>query len=305
MSKLFTYSLLVFVMFTWGLNIVAIKYMVTYLPPIAMQGIRIFVAGLAALIVLYFLRDLRKLTRSEWKLALMAAVFGQLGHHTFLALGLAGTTATNGGLILGLIPLTTVIMTMIFLRERPTWLRFFGIFLGFLGVAMVVLQIGEGIGAVSRGDLFIFISMVSQAFSFILIRKITVTLSPRQLTAILLLIGSLMTTSASFIFEGNVVSAIVGKPSMVWVVFFFSAIIATGLGHIFYNLAIQQIGAGETAIFNNLVPFFTLVGAFLFLKEAILLAQVIGFILIVIGVFLGTGYLEMKTKDKLKYKKTG
>ncbi len=305
MSKILTYSLLVFVMFTWGLNIVSIKYLVIYLPPIAMQGMRIFVAGLAALLVLYFLKDLRKLTRSEWQLAVWAALFGQLGHHTFLALGLAGTTATNGGLILGLIPLTTVIMTMVFLRERPTFLRFLGISLGFFGVSIVVLQNGEGLGAISRGDFFVFLSMVSQAFSFILIRKITATLSPRQLTAILLIIGSLMITSVSFLFEGNVADEIVRAPSSVWVVFFLSAILATGLGHIFYNLAIQQIGAGETAIFNNLVPFFTLVGAFLFLGETIHFTQVIGFIFIVIGVFFGTGYLEMRVNHRMKYKKTG
>lgn len=308
LSRAFTYSLLVLVMFIWGLNVVAIKFLVNEVPPITMQGIRIFVAGICAITVLYFLKDLRKLTKKEWLFAGLAALFGQLGHHTFLALGLVETTAANAGLILGLIPLATVILTMIFLRDRPTLLRLIGILLGFTGVAVIVLQNGEGIGVVSRGDLFIFLSMSTQALSFILIKQITKTLSARQLTAVMLLIGSVFITSISFVFEPNGVSAMTGKSATVWAVFFASAIIATGLGHILYNAAIQQIGAGETAVFNNLVPFFSLVGAFLFLGEAIRFTQVLGFILIVIGVLLGTGYLEMKMIariEKRKLQKTG
>lgn len=303
----FTYSLLVFVMFIWGLNVVAIKYLVVQLPPFAMQGMRIFIAGMFAIIVLYFLKELRKLTKKEWLYAISAAVFGQLGHHTFLALGLVETSATNAGLILGLIPLTTIILTMIFLRDRLTFLRIIGIVLGFTGVAVVVFQNGEGLGAVSRGDLFVFLSMVSQAFSFILIKKVTTTLSAKQLTAVMLLIGSVFILGISFAFESNSVSQMSNKSAIVWVVFFTSAIVATGLGHILYNAAIQKIGAGETAIFNNLVPFFSLVGAFLFLGEAIRFMQVIGFTLIVSGVLLGTGYLDMKLlgSKKINLKKTG
>ncbi|MFN7250247.1 MAG: DMT family transporter [Anaerobacillus sp.] len=303
LSRTLTFSLLVFVMFIWGLNVVAIKYLVTELPPLAMQGTRIFIAGMFAITVLYFLRDLRKLTRTEWFYAFLAALFGQVGHHTLLAMGLVQTTATKAGLILGLIPLATVIFSMIFLRDRPTFVRVVGIFLGFMGVAIVIFQKGEGLSSVSRGDLLIFISMISQAFSFILIKKVTTTLSSRQLTAVMLLIGSVFILISSFAFEPGNVSEMTGKSATVWAVFFTSAILATGLGHILYNAAIQQIGAGETAVFNNLVPFFAIVGAFLFLGEAIRFMQVFGFILIVIGVLLGTGYLEMKMINRIKQRK--
>ncbi len=279
-------------MFTWGLNVVAIKYLVAYFPPVAMQASRIFVAGVVALIALYFLKDLRQLTRQEWFYILLAAVLGQLAHHSLLAIGLVETSASNAAIILGLIPLTTSVLAIIFLHDRLTWTRLVGILLGFTGVSMVVLQTNGGIGMVSRGDLFVFISMLAQACSFIIIKKVTATLSSKQMTAVMLLVGSVMLLGLSLWIEPQGVQQLSSGTTMVWTVLLTSAVIATGLGHIFFNMAISHIGAGQTAIFNNLVPFFSLIGAFFFLGESIVLTQIAGFIVIVLGVLLGTGYVD-------------
>jgi EamA domain-containing membrane protein RarD len=73
-----------------------------------------------------------------------------------------------------------------------------------------------------------------------------------------------------------------------------------------FNAAIQQIGAGQTAIFNNFVPFFGLLFAVLFLNETITTYQLIGFLFIVAGVLFGTGYIERQwikkhhTRDNAK-----
>ncbi|MBU9713400.1 DMT family transporter [Bacillus tamaricis] len=300
LSRLLTYCLLVFVMFTWGLNVVAVKVLVNHFPPVLMQSFRILLAGIIAITVLYFLRDLRKLTWKEWGLTILAAGFGQMLHHSLLAIGLVETTAANGALILGLIPLTTSVLAMFFFRETLTRLKFLGIILGLTGVAFVVLQTSSDLGGISKGDLYIFISMLSQSISFIVIKKITATLSSRQMTAIMLLVGSIFLLVLSIFLEPNGTSQIVGISSSVWIIFILSAVFATGIGHILYNTAIHHIGAGKTAIFNNLVPFFALVGSFLFLKEPISLSQIIGFVLIVLGVVLGTGYMDTYLQQRIK-----
>ncbi|WP_026689658.1 DMT family transporter [Alteribacter aurantiacus] len=293
MSRSFTYLLLTLVMVIWGLNVVAVKYLVEYISPIAMQGGRIFVAGIAAMTTLYLLKELRKLTLKEVAVITLIAVFGQLSHHALLAVGLVETTASNASLILGLIPITTALLAVIFLKDRLTILRLLGIGIGFTGVALVVMQNGEGMG-ISRGDLFVFISMICQAISFILIKIVSATVSSKQLTAVMLLNGSMMLFATSFIIEPQGFSTYSNQTPIVWIVFFSSAIFATGLGHILYNAAIQKIGAGQTAIFNNLVPFFALIGSYLFLGERIYGYQIAGFLLIVCGVLLGTGFVDHK-----------
>jgi drug/metabolite transporter (DMT)-like permease len=58
----------------------------------------------------------------------------------------------------------------------------------------------------------------------------------------------------------------------------------------------------------NLVPFFSLVGAALFIGKKIVFAQIIGFVLILLGVLLGSGTIEewlhtSKQKRKIAYVK--
>lgn len=286
-------------MFLWGMNVIALKVLVEHFPPIAMQASRVALVGLVVTVVLYARRELKQLTKYEWKYLCLAAVFGMLFHHAFLALGLTGTTAANAALILGLIPIMTSIFAIIFLADRLTPLRSIGIVLGFLGVALVVLQNG-GVGGIALGDFFVFLSMACQAFSFIHIKKLTATLSPKQITAMLMVIGSVFLFIASFMFEQGRMGEM-GSGSMgIWLIFLFSAIFATALGHLLFNTAIGKIGPGESAIFNNLVPFFALVGAFFFLGEAIYFTQMAGFILIVGGVLFGSGYADYYLLKKRK-----
>jgi drug/metabolite transporter (DMT)-like permease len=286
-------------MFTWGLNVVAVKFLVEHVPPVSMQAFRIFIAGLVTLIVLVILKDLRKLTKKEWVYTLIGSVLGHLVHHSLLAVGLVETSASNAALILGLIPLATAVLAIIFLQDQITFLRLLGIGLGFSGVALVVLQNNE-IGTVSRGDLLVLLSMVSQAVSFIFIRKVTKTLSPKQMTSYMLLIGSVFLIGISLFLEPQGISNTLHTSGFVWAILIISAVFATGLGHILYNVAIQQIGAGQTAIFNNLVPFFALLGAVLLLEEKLYFIHIIGFFLIVAGVLLGTGYVDYIWNRKMK-----
>lgn len=82
------------------------------------------------------------------------------------------------------------------------------------------------------------------------------------------------------------------KPLYVWIVFVASGVVATGVGHLLYNRAIKRIGPSETSMFLNMTPFFSLVGAYLFLDEIVLMTHLFGFLLIVTGVFFGTGVVE-------------
>ena len=57
-------------------------------------------------------------------------------HHYFLSVGLSRTSATNAGLILGMGPLLTVILSMFFFKKKPTMITGLGFILGGLGLAL-------------------------------------------------------------------------------------------------------------------------------------------------------------------------
>jgi drug/metabolite transporter (DMT)-like permease len=279
-------------MLMWGLNVVAIKILIEYFPPILMQSTRIFLGGFILVLFFWWRKNLQRMTRKEWLITISAGVLGVTGHHLFLAIGLLQTTASNAGIILALSPLTTSILGILFLNDQLTKMRLIGICIGFGGVLFVVLNGVGQLGGISSGDFFIYLAMLTQAFSFILIKGNSQSVNPKFMTAIMLTAGSVVMFLFSFFIDTKGISSMAVTEIRVWIIFLLSGVVATGIGQLLYNIAIQNIGPGQTSIFNNLMPFFTLMGSVLFLKETIYLEQIIGFLFIVAGVVLGTGYVD-------------
>nr|WP_256358428.1 DMT family transporter [Bacillus sp. sid0103] len=300
--------LLVFVMVTWGLNVIATKIIVTHFMPITITALRVFTAGICVFIILGFLKKVRLPTRNEFRYIFFACFFNVVCHHFFLSLGLLKTSASNGGLILGLGPLLTTIVAFLFIGTKVTFIRLLGIIMGLTGVTFIVVEGNGGMNAVSIGDLYVFLAIFAQAFSFILIKKVSHTMDPRLMTGYMLVIGSIILFIISPFKEPGGLKEIVHGSVGVWAIFLASAIIATALGHMIYNYAIGKIGVAESAIFINLNPLFSLIGAVVFLEERITASQIIGFIFILIGVLFGSGAFEesllrSKQKKKLLYLK--
>ncbi|MFB7638223.1 DMT family transporter [Peribacillus butanolivorans] len=293
MSYLKIYILLIGIMITWGLNVSVIKILVEHTQPVTITSLRIFTASLIVSLILYFLGLIRLPKKNELFYVFGGALLSVVFHHYFLAEGLTKTSATNAGLILGMGPILTVILSMIFFRKKPTIIRFLGFICGALGVSFTVLAGSGGIHSINLGDVDILLSILSQALSFILINQASKTMDPRLLTGYMMLIGSFILFAISLWKEPDGLALLASAPPSIWVAFIFSAVIATALGHMGYNYAIGKVGAAESSIFLNLNTLFSLVGAAIFLNEAIVPSHFLGLIFIISGVLLGSGALEI------------
>ncbi len=292
MSSMKIYIILFGLMIIWGFNVSFVKILVEHIMPVTITSLRIFTAAITVFLILGFMRKIRLPLKREWLYILFGSLLSVVFHHFFLASGLAKTTATNTGLILGMGPLLTVLLSMLFFKKKPTVVTSLGFILGGLGVSLTVLFGSGSFKSMNIGDLDIFFSILSQAASFILINKASKTMNPVLLTGYMLLFGSIILFAISLSVEPNGLATIKTAPSSVWIYFALSAVLGTGIGHSIYNYAISQVGAAESSIFLNLNTFFSVVGAALFVHETIVPAHFIGLLLIISGVLLGSGTLE-------------
>jgi len=286
------YLIVIFVMLMWGMNVSALKVIVENFMPITITAFRIFTAGLVVFIILAFTKIVRLPKNKEWFYIAGGALFSVVLHHYFLASGLTMTSAANTGLILGMGPVLTVIFATLILKRKPSKLQITGFILGFIGVSFTVLSGSGGINSVNLGDFYILLSILSQALSFIVIKQAADMMDPRLFTGYMLLFGSIILFLISLWTEPGGLASLSNVDGTVWLVFLFSAVIATGVGHMAYNYAINQLGPAETSIFLNLNTFFSILGAAIFLNEAILFSHFIGLVFIVSGVIFGSGGLE-------------
>ncbi len=303
-SLLLTYGLVFLVTALWGMNLVIIKILVEDLPPHTMTAFRIMLAGVTAFSVVLLGKNFRPLTRKEWIYILLGMVFGVVLHQSFIALGLTMVGASNASLILALVPLTTAILSVLYLGEKLTPLRTIGFILALAGVFFIQGGSVRHLGF-SLGELIIFLAMFVQAASFILIKKVTVTVDSKLVTALMSLTGSISLLIISFVVEPQGLNQMTQAPPFTYFLLFFSGIVISGGGHLIFNASIQKIGAAQTAVFNNFVPFFGLVSSAVFLNETITSSQSLGFVFIVTGVLFGTGYIEKQQEKRIQKKENG
>lgn len=297
------YGILVFVMFIWGFNLPAVKYLVSEVQPVTMTAFRIFVASLTVFAILGVFKLVRKPTKQEWKYIVLGAMLNVVGHHYFLSIGLTQTAGSTAGLILGTGPVLTAVLVSLLLRIYPSKLQWLGFVLGLGGVSATILAGGEGAGGFSLGDIFVFLAILTQVFSFIVISKAAKTLDPRLLTAYMFLVGSVVLFLISLVQEPGEIVEFLDVPPLFWLAFFGSGMIGTAVGHMLYNYSVGKAGPSKAAIFINLNTLFTLVGSSVFLGEDITTRHIFGLVLIVAGVIFGSGAAEdmwRKRKNRSK-----
>lgn len=302
MKQLNIYLMLVFVMFVWGANVPVLKHLITVVPPVTLTAFRILTAGLVVLMILWKMKLLRKPTKQEWIYILIGALTNVVLHHYFLNIGLSITSGTHAGLILGIGPMLTAISAAIILKYFPSRIQWIGLVLGLAGVSVSILVGGSESSGANIGDFYVFLAILAQVLSYMVVSKAAKTLDPRLLTAYMMLVGAVVLIIISFIQEPGGIYAFTETTTSFWGLFLASAIICTAIGHLMYNYAVGKAGATKAAIFMNLNPLFSLILSAMFLGEILNTRHFIGLILIVAGVLLGSGAAEDMWKKRKKNK---
>lgn len=292
MGSIKIYMVLFVLMIIWGFNVSILKIVVENIAPITVTSFRIFTAAITVFLILGYKRRIRWPYKKEWVYILTGSCLSVIFHHYLLADGLTKTSATNAGLILGMGPLLTALLSMLFFKKRPTPIAALGFILGGIGVSVIVLFGSGRLQSINLGDLEIFLCILSQAGSFILINKATKTMDSILLTGYMLLIGSFVLFVISTGVEPGGIETLISAKPILWIAFILSGVLATGVGMTVYNYTIGQVGAAEASIFLNLSTFFSVVGASLLINETIVPAHFIGLLLIISAVLLGSGTLE-------------
>ncbi|MFD1861308.1 DMT family transporter [Planococcus chinensis] len=300
MNHLKLYILLVFIMFAWGMNVPAMKYLTAEMGPVTMTSLRIFLAGVTVFAILAAFKLIRWPTRAEWPYVAAAALLNVVVHHYLIAVGISLTSGTNSGLIIGTSPIMTAVFSLLLLKLSPTKWQWLGFILGFTGVAATVLAGNAETSSGSIGDLYILLAIVAQVMSFMIISKASKTLDPRLLTAYMFIFGSFGIFLISLFLEPGEWRRFAEMEPLFWSILIGSGIIATALGHMLYNHALGQVGPPKAAIFINLNTFFALLGSAWFLGETITLYHMLGFVVIVLGVLLGSGAAEELWRKRIQ-----
>ncbi|WP_343073165.1 DMT family transporter [Salicibibacter cibarius] len=73
-----------------------------------------------------------------------------------------------------------------------------------------------------------------------------------------------------------------------WVGLIYLGVFPSVIAILCYNHAVNKLGASRASIFLNFLPVFTMVGSYFFLDESITAMQIVGSVMVIVGVILTT-----------------
>lgn len=214
------------------------------------------------------------------------ALLGMLGMGLWQGLAYMAaetTSATNMGILAAMVPLLTVLLSALILREPPTLGGIMGGVLAFFGVTVLLGQ-GNPLSLlqlkVSPGDALMVVAATCYAMYGVMLRRWQMKLPPWVMLygqicfAVLILLPPYLLGPKTPVDGHNV-----------WLILY-AGIPASIITTYLWMRAVRQIGANQASIFINLMPLFSALIAMIFLGEHLAVFHVIGGLLILGGVIM-------------------
>lgn len=286
MRNILVYLSLVATATFWGINFIVGKLAMGVMSPMSVIAWRFIIAGLLMIVVLYSKEGPTwHMVRQNFWMYLLLGIIGIFGVNGLLFVGLNHTSAVNASLIMATNPIVTLILSAIFLRERIRVRQGIGMIVSLLGVIFVLTGGSlDKLGTISGGDTLVLGANVCWALYGVLGRRYVKNSTPLGTSAITMVIGALCLLPFASTHHAATSG---GMVTQAWLAIVFMAVCGSVLSYLWWNRGIAQIGANRTSIFFNLVPVATMVTA-AFTGESIISAQLMGAVLVIIGVVLTT-----------------
>ncbi|RDB42650.1 DMT family transporter [Halomonas sp. DQ26W] len=214
------------------------------------------------------------------------AVLGLIGMALWQGLAYVAaetTSATNMGILAAMVPLLTVLLSALILREAPSLGGTLGGIVALFGVT-VLLGRGNPLSLlqleVALGDLLMVVAATCYALYGVMLKRWPLDLPPWVVLYVQVCFAVL------FLLPGYLLGPMTPVDSQnVWLILY-AGIPASIVTTFLWMRAIRQIGASQASIFINLMPLFSALIAMAFLNERIALFHLVGGVLVLAGVIM-------------------
>ena len=280
---------LLFVVLIWGANFVVMKQAFSVVSPWAFNVVRLSLAAalLLGVLSLWEREGGPALPKRDVFKLIGLGILGNTLYQIPFVVGLDLTTAGNSSLILATIPVWAALLARLLGWERITPRMWLGIALSVLGVALVTVASPNGFSPRSAGfvgDVLTLLAALCWAGYTVLSKDLLKRYSPLQVSALALFFGviALWPLSLPYVLRTDWLHL----PPWTWLTLLYSGVFPIAVAYVIWAAGIRRAGAARTAVYNNLVPVVTFVIAFLALREPIAPLQLLGGVVVLVGVWL-------------------
>jgi drug/metabolite transporter (DMT)-like permease len=294
-----SYALLALSMSLVGSYVALSKPLVAALPVFLLAWLRFGIGGV--FMVHWLRRPLNEapMSASTRKLIFLESFLGNFLFSICMLFGVSMTSAVSAGVIMSTIPAVVALMSWIFLRERIGARVWGAVACGAVGIGLLALsktELPAQAQQAQTGDLtahrvwwgnaLVFAAVLCEAAYAVIGKKLTGTLSPKRITALINLWGFvLMTPLGLYAAWGFDFAQVTGNS---WLLLFFYAMAASVWTVWLWMTGLKHVPASHAGVFTVMLPISAAVIGVLVLGETLGPVQLTAFAIALAGVLLAT-----------------
>jgi drug/metabolite transporter (DMT)-like permease len=287
------------VVVVWAVNFIAAKIGLRYLPPVTMASFRVAIAGMS-MVPAYFIcsrlpafADARRarlqgLTpRDLWAFSYLG-FFGVVVNQMCFTMGLRYTSVSHAAVIVGMGPIYTLVLAVLFRLERATWHKVVGMAIAFVGVA--VLASDNGISPRSPsllGDAITMTGSIGFATYAVLGKRVAGRYDALTMTAFNHFAGAIIILPVA-LHQARALGSFSrwrAIPWQGWTALLYMAVCSSAMAYLFYFWLLRYLEASQLSAFTYLLPVLAVILGILWLGERGSAMQIVGGALALGGVY--------------------
>jgi drug/metabolite transporter (DMT)-like permease len=286
----------------FGFSFMFSRIALQYASAMQLVGLR-FMLAIAVLLLLKAFRLIKiNLRLKDFWAILPLAFFQPVLYFIGETYGIKHTSASMSGIFMSLIPVFTAGLAYIFLKEKLNRMQMLFVVVSLAGVVLIsVMSLAGGPSGLGIGILFLMLAVISAAVYAVLTRKLTRTYSAIEITFVMMVVGAGVFNILGLIdsgVKGYVYFAPLKEAPFVWS-WLFLGILCSIVAFFFMTYTGSKVPASQNTLFANLVTVIAIFAGGIFLKEKITIYQIIGSVLIVVGVW-GANYFAESSDEPAK-----
>jgi drug/metabolite transporter (DMT)-like permease len=269
--------------FCMGTSFVASKILLQTIPPFTLVGWRFMLASLATLPLIFLLKQrFQGISIKNWQQIAVIGLLQTAGTMGLLFLSMLYISASAAAVLLFTNPLWVAALSPFILKEKIRPIQYLGLFLGFLGV---ILLIGfKSNGLEMRGNFLGLASALCWASATLFAKHQQLKVPPFILSFGQMLVGGIVLVSLSFFSKETYNIATASQADWFW---FAWLVLPSSVGSFgLWYVALSRGGALRASSFLFLTPLFTVITSVLVLKATVSLQQFMGALLVGIALYV-------------------
>ncbi|HRM11733.1 MAG TPA: DMT family transporter [Flavobacterium sp.] len=280
-----------------GATIVSIIYGVTFtiakdVMPLYIDAYGFILLRVGGSVIIFWLVWLfmpkEKILLSDFPRIIAAAFFGVAFNMLTFFKGLSLTSPISAAVIMVSTPMIVLTLSALIMKERMQKRMVFGILLGLIGTAFLILY-GKSIGSATNaglGNFLVLVNAISYGYYLIIVKKLMDKYNAFTFVKWIYLFGFIMVLPFGW-GQFQTVNWVLVPMDIYWKIAFV-VVISTFLTYLLNLLSMKELKPTTVAVFIYLQPLFATVFAISLGKDELSLVKIGSALLIFIGVYLVT-----------------